>query len=93
MAQKNLFRKVRIEGMYSLDDGFIPFADNPHHGKTFENVTVEIKKEKRPCYDFEVEFDVIRIGGNNPLEIECELVKKTVTKNGTLVLQICQDWG
>ncbi len=93
MAQKNLFRKVRIEGMYSLDDGFIPFADNPHHGKTFKNVTVEIEKRVEHCCGFDVEEDVIRIGGENPLEIECELVKKTLKRNGTLVLQICQDWG
>ena len=93
MARKKIYKKVRFEAVYSLDDGYIPFPDNPNHGKEFENVSVEIKKEKQTWHGIQVEVDVIRIGGENPLTIECELVKKTVTGDGTLVLQICEDWG
>lgn len=93
MARKKIYKKVKFEAVYSLDDGYIPFPDNPNHGKEFENVSVEIKKEKQNWHGIQVEVDVIRIGGENPLTIECELVKKTVTGDGTLVLQICEDWG
>lgn len=93
MARKKLYPKVRLEGVYSLYDGYIPFPDNPHHGKEFENVSVTIKKETQTWCGVQVELDVIRIGGESPLKIECELASKKVTNDGTLVLQICNDWG
>lgn len=87
------YKKVKIEGLYSLDDGYIPFPDNEHHGKEFENVPVAIEKQINKICGISVEVDVIRIGENNELEIECELVNKKILKDGTLILQICQDWG
>ncbi len=93
MARKKIYKKVRLEGMYSLDDGYISFPDNPYHGKEFENVSVTIKKETQTWHGIQVEVDVILIDCQEPLKIECELVKKKNLEDGTLVLQICQDWG
>lgn len=98
MARKKIYKKVRLEGMYSLYDGYIPFPDNPYHGKEYENVPVTIKKETQTWCGIAVEVDVIRIGeptknGAFPVVIDCELVSKKVTDDGTLVLQICSDWG
>lgn len=98
MARKKIYPKVRLEGVYSLDDGYIPFPDNPYHGKEYENVPVTIKKETQTYLGFSVKVDVVRIGeptknGIFPVVIDCELVSKKVTNDGTLVLQICNDWG
>ncbi|MEE1502766.1 MAG: hypothetical protein UGF89_00790 [Acutalibacteraceae bacterium] len=97
MSRKKIYKKVRIEGVYAIDGGYIPFPDNPYHGKEFENVSVTIKKETQTWYGIQVEVDVIRIGdkkiGTLPVVIECELVSKKVASDGTLVLQICNDWG
>lgn len=93
MPRKKIYKKVKIEAVYSLDDGYISFPYNPHHGKEFENVPVSIKKEEQNWCGVTVEVDIINIGGEKPLQIECELVKKTITNDGTLILKICQDWG
>lgn len=44
MARKKIYEKVKIEGMYCTDDGYISFPYNPHHGKEFKNVPVSIKR-------------------------------------------------
>ena len=93
MARKKIYKKVRFEGMYNTGNEYISFPHNEHHNKEFENVPVSIKKEIRSICGIDVEMDVIRVGDNKPLEIECELVKKEIHKDGTLVLKICQDWG
>lgn len=100
MARKKIYKKVRLEGMYCLNGEYTTFTHNPYHGKEFENVPVTIKKEIRKFFGHDVEVDVISIGENvklpdwdNFITIDCELVSKTLTKDGTLILRICQDWG
>lgn len=79
-------KRVVLRCCYNLSGEYLPFEHNPLHGKTFNNVNVEITKETTF-----VECDVIKIEGYEP--IECELVRQHKTADGTLLIFICQDWG
>lgn len=76
------YDEVKILTYYALDHGYISFPDNELNGKTFKNVTVEIKNEEWG--------DEICIEGETP--IKCDLVQK-IENDGILILKICQDWG
>lgn len=84
-------KKVVLQGYYNLDGEYLLFEDNPLHGKTFNDVNVVIAKETKKIAGMTVAYDVVRIGGYEP--IECELVGYRRTEDGTLIISICQDWG
>jgi len=87
-------KKVILRGYYNLAGEYLPFEDNPHHGKTYNNVavSVETKFESRPDGGLSA-IDYVKVEGCEP--IECELVSHHTypTEDGTLVIGICQDWG
>ena len=87
---KKFYNKVQIIAYYNLDGEYLIFECNELHNKTFSNVNVEIKTERRIVCGMTFEEDVICIDGEEP--ISCELVKTDIY-NGTLILRICQDWG
>ena len=84
-------KKLVIKALYSLNEEYIPFPQNPLHGTTYENVDVEIGKRIETIGSNSYAIDVITINGQEP--IECELVSRHMDANGTLTLKICQDWG
>lgn len=84
-------KKVVLRGVYNLDGQYLPFEDNPLHGKTYSNVEVSFSKETRTVAGSTFSFDVVKIEGCEP--IECELVGHYEMPDGTLVISICQDWG
>lgn len=83
--------KVLLNAYYNLDGEYIAFPDNPMHGKTFENVKVEFKKETITVCGINYAVDVIYIEGQEP--IECELIRYRKTKDNVLIVEFCQDWG
>lgn len=93
MARFKKYPKIKFEGMYSTDEGYISFPYNPYHGKEYENVSAKTEKEIRTYCGIKVETDVIYVKGEDSFEIECELVETKTLSDGTLVLQICTDWG
>ena len=86
-------KKVALKGYYNLAGEYLPFADNPHHGKTYDNVSVSIEtKFKATNFDSGImAIDYVKIEGCEP--IECELVGAQIAEDGTLLISICQDWG
>lgn len=84
-------KKVLLRGYYNLDGEYLPFADNPLHGKTFSNVDVSFSEHTRNIGGVAYVSDIVNIEGCEP--IECELVGHHKTADGTLVISICQDWG
>lgn len=87
---KKFYKKVQIVSYYNLGGDYMVFEDSFLHNKTFNNVNVEIKTQKRKIFDMIFEEEVIYIDGEEP--IYCELIRADVY-NGTLILRICQDWG
>ena len=85
------YKKVVLQTYYGLDDGYIPFPENPLHGKEFYNVDVKFKTKPQIICGVEFLWDVIEIEGQEP--IECELVGQFNHSDGTLIIQICEDWG
>ena len=88
---KKKVRKLTIEAYYNSHGDYLPWPDNPLHGKTYENVSFEMKKEVQGFPGFAIEVDVIKIEGEEP--IECEYVSGRKLPDGTYVIGICQDWG
>lgn len=84
-------KKAVINAYYNLGEEFILFSDNPLHGKSYENVNVKFKKLIRTICGISFDVDVIEIEGQEP--IECQLVGKHINPDGTLIIQICEDWG
>lgn len=84
-------KKIEIKAFYHLDDGYIPFPDNPLDGKSYENVEVTFEKDCLIVGGTSYRVDVIKIEGQEP--IECELLSKRKTSDGTLEIRLCQDWG
>lgn len=84
--------KVVLRGYYNLAGEYLPFEDNPHHGKSYNNVavSVETKFESQPNGRIAAR-EYVKIEGCEP--IECEIVGYQVTDDGTLAISICQDWG
>ena len=85
------YKKVVLQAYYGLDDGYIPFPENPMHGKEFYNVNVEFSETVQIISGIEFVWDVIEIEGEEPFE--CELVGTTRLSDGTLIIKICEDWG
>ena len=85
------YKKVILQAYYGLDDGYFEFPQNPLHGKTFYNVNVEFSETTQIIHGIEFVWDVIEIEGEEP--IECELVGQIHRTDGTLIIQICEDWG
>ena len=85
------FGKVQIKAYYDLDGEYILFPDNPLHGKTFENVTVTFKTKRHIIGDTSFLLNIIEIEGQEP--IECELLGSRKLPDGSLLIEICQDWG
>ena len=86
-------KKVVLKGYYNLAGEYLPFEDNPHHGKTYTNVGVSIET-KFKAVDFGsgiMAIDYVKVEGCEP--IECELVGFDIADGDTLVISICQDWG
>lgn len=85
------YDKVILQAYYGLDDGYIEFPENPLHGKTFYNVSVEFSETTQIIGGIEFVWDVVEIEGEEPFE--CELVGTTRLSDGTLIIKICEDWG
>ena len=84
-------KKVIINAYYRLDGEYIVFPDNPLHGKTFETVDVKITGRTETIGGVGYHVDIVLIDGEEP--IDCELVSRRKTPDGTLIIGICQDWG
>ena len=84
-------KKVLLQAYYDLDGEYLPFPDNPLHGKVFENVDVKFATRIDTIGGLNFEVDVIEIEGQEP--IECELVGRKNAPDGTLIIKLCQDWG
>lgn len=84
-------KKLLLQAYYNSEGDYISWPDNPLHGKTFENVSFELRKEIHEIHGIEFEVDVIEIEGEDP--IECEYVSGKKRPDGTFVIGICQDWG
>lgn len=88
---KETYKKVEIVAYYGLEGRYNHvFEHNPLHGKTYENVNVEIETKTSEIYGVLFEINVIHIEGEEP--IECALLDAEVVDE-TLILSICQDWG
>lgn len=86
------YKKVVLRCYYNLDGEYIQFEHNPLHNQSYENVTVEFKKEAKLICGIKFEFDVVKIEGQEP--IECELVGTYHERDtDTLIIKICEDWG
>lgn len=84
-------KKLLIQAYYGLGDEYISFPDNPHHNKTFENVDVKITEKRIVIAGESFTVDVVTISGQDP--IECEVIGEVHRTDGTVVIDICQDWG
>lgn len=84
-------KNVVLQGYYNLGGEYLPFEDNPHHGKTYNNVGVSIETKFKDCGSGIMTTDYVKIEGCEP--IECELVGCQPIGDSTLVISICQDWG
>ena len=84
-------KKVLLQAYYDLNGEYLVFPDNPLHNQTFENVDVKISKTTNTICGIRFAVDVITISGQEP--IECKLVSRRKNAEGTLVIQLCQDWG
>ena len=85
------YKKVVLEAYYELNDGYISFPENPIDGKEFHNVNVEFTTRPWSVGGVKFEWDVIKIDGEEP--IECEIIGQIHRTDGTMIIQICQDWG
>lgn len=83
--------KVVLHGYYNLDGEYLRFEDNPHHGKTYNNVDVSIERKIENRSYGTIAVDYVKIEGCEP--IDCELVDYCFGADGTLSISICQDWG
>lgn len=84
-------KAVVLHSYYNLNGSYLLFEHNPLHGKTFSDVNVTFSKKKVAIAGSAFIVDVVSIEGCEP--IECELVDRCKTEDGTLVISICQDWG
>ena len=84
-------KKAVIKAYYNLGEEFILFPDNPLHNKTYENVKVTFKNEIQTICGISFDIDIIEIEDQKP--IECQLLGKHTNPDGTLIIEICQDWG
>ena len=84
-------QKIKIQTCYNLEGDFVPFPDNPLNGTSYSNADVKIKREIHSICGMEFECDVVCIEGQEP--IKCELIEKSKLPDGTLLIEICQDWG
>ena len=84
-------KKLLLKALYCLNGDYISFPQNPLHNKFFENANVKMGKRIYTIGGNRYEVDVISIDGHEP--IDCELVSRRSTSDGTMVLSICQDWG
>lgn len=84
-------KKLLIRTYYGLHGDYIEFPDNHLNGKTYENVNVKLKRETRTIHGLDFTIDIVDIEGQEP--IECELVARRKDVSGTLIIDICQDWG
>lgn len=83
-------KKVILKTYYCLSGEYILFEDNPLHNRSYDNVKVEIKQLTRKIYDINIDFDVIKIEGQEP--IECEFISISELDD-KLIIKLCQDWG
>lgn len=88
---KKKARKLVLEGYYSLDGEMLLFSNSPIHGKTFRNVSFEVRKEHRKTCGINFDIDILEIDGEEP--IECEFVGERKISSSTYVLGVCQEWG
>lgn len=84
-------KKLLLQAYYSSEGDYISWPDNPLHGKTYENVGFEVRKELQEIHGIDFEVDILAIEGEEP--IECEYVSGKKLPDGTYVIGICQDWG
>ena len=84
-------KKVILQTYYNLDGNYIVWEYDPLHNTEYENANVKIKRVKRTLCGITFDIDVIDIEGYEP--IECELLGALNESDGTLIIQICQDWG
>lgn len=84
-------KKLLLRAYYESDGEYIFFPDNPHHNECFENVDVEITEKPIVLAGEKYVFDVVTISGQEP--IECEVLDEVHRTDGTVVIDICQDWG
>ena len=84
-------KKAIIKAYYNLGEEFILFEDNPLHGKSYENVEVKFKKAIRTVCGISFDVDIVEIDGQP--SIECQLLGSRKNSEGTLIIEICQDWG
>ena len=87
---KGVKKKVVLQTYYNLNGNYIVFEDNSLHRAKYENVKVVITKEYIRLTHMNIEVDVIRIDGQEP--IECELISYVEHDDG-LYIKLCQDWG
>ena len=84
-------KSVVLWTYYNLDGEYIPFPENPMHGKEYRNVEVGLQEKINVIHGVEFITDVICIEGEEP--IECELVGEIPVNGDSLIIKICQDWG
>ena len=84
-------KKAIINAYYNLGEEFLLFPENPLHNTQYENVDIKFKNVIRTMCGISFEVDIVEIAGQEP--IECQLLGKHKDANGTLIIQICQDWG
>lgn len=58
--------------------------------KTYENVSIFLKKEIHEICGIKFKVDIIKI--QNEEHIECEVISHVLI-NDTLIIKLCQDWG
>lgn len=84
-------REIVLNALYCIDGEYVPFPENPLHGKKYENIDVTFSREAITICDIAYFVDKIEIEGEEP--IECKLVSQKKSSDGKLVVQFCQDWG
>ena len=84
-------KKAIIQAYYNLGEEFLLFPENPLHNTLYENVDVKFKQVVRTMCGISFEVDIVEIAGEGP--IECQLLDKYKNPDGTLIIEICQDWG
>lgn len=87
---KGVKKKVVLQTYYNLDGDYMLFDSNPLNNQTYENVKVVITKEIIHLTYMDININVIRIDGQEP--IECEFID-CVEDGDTLIVKLCQDWG
>ena len=84
-------KKAIINAYYHLGEDFLLFPENPLHNTQYENVDIKFKHVIKTMCGFSYRIDMVEIAGQEP--IECQLLGKYNDADGTLIIQICQDWG